>query len=1004
MEQQILQAVEIALSGSADMGLKSQAIDFINQVKSTEEGYNSCLDILVNSISEGAALNQEFKFFILQVLEENLSRLAPEQLFSLSQKLFQYTNYLVSSEANEPVFLRNKLAAVMGNLFSYSYTNVNPNFIKDLLSIVSGQSLLAYDLYSRIMLAIHTEIGDRFITRSREIQDRNNVIKDQIRVNDMELLVTDWQKVLSNPEIVKSDDDIIKNYLKIVGSYISWMEITLFINQGFISTLLQYLNKPQQRSETCATLIEVISKKMKPLNKIELISILDLCAIINSFKETEDLEFNEWIAKLANQTGLELLYALEQSEGQLFDSINDQILALWPSILTLLSNEYDDVSQHVFGFIQQYLLDCKKYHKLKSLDLLSSLLNKLVLKMKFDEDDDGTDDESAEQFEEIRSKLKVFQDTIAVLAPDLYLEVISIVIEQSIFSQGEESGKTDWRNLELGLFELSKFGDSLKNNLIDVPKSQIHESKPFMLFREFFIRLIKSDLILKIDHPRIQSDFFDLIVRHYNFITNNSSGLESEFAELVPRILEIFTSPLGLFNNSEKTRLRCWYLFFRFVKLSKPVLSNPTYIENLFVKLQPLLVVKAELPTRNEDNIVIENDNFSTQLNLFESLGLLVASSAVDDNLKVEMIDIVFQPLFNDLEKCIASNDSNVKLLSLQANHLLLAIGTFARGYELDSHNRFTNDVVAKVDNAAHVVLVTLEHFSKFEVVRESARFAFARFIPFLGNRINNHLSKLISLILAANNLTIIELADFLNFLGQVVYKFKTEDNTYQLLNDLLTPLFDKVFVLLEYNGENNEYESMPDIVRDKEVLKRAYMNLISAIITNHLSSLFITETNKQKFPVILESLVKNAYIISETNSARSAITQLINIVTVMGACGGKIDDPLDKYSNALPAIEGVDEYLMDKVLHISFEIPFQNQQFDLKDAQCRLIAQEISVLLKTYQEKNGEPFLNVLSNYLISLGLSQNLMNDFGTHLVKLDQKDFKKYFVNFISELKGK
>lgn len=1000
MDEQILKAVEIALSGTSDLGLKNQAFEFINQIKSTEEGYKSCLDILLKSINSNSPLNQEFKFFILQVIDENITKLNNEQLYELNSDLFQYLNYVINSNINDPVYLKNKFAGIMGNLFCFTYLSINPNFLKDLLALIADNNLIAIDIYSRIIIAVHTEISDKFISRSREVQDRNNLLKDQIRTNDMNLLVDNWQKILRNPELIQHNNDVLNNFLKIIGYYINWMEITLFISNDFINIIFQYLNKPDQRNETCLTLIEVISKKMKPLNKLELISLLNLTSIINSINNDDDLEFMENIAKLSNQVGLELVIVLESSELELFDSINQQFLNLWPSIFKFLSHEYDDISQQIFPFIQQYLLTCKKFNQLASIELLSSLLNKIILKMKFDDDDDGTDDESTEQFNEIRLKLKTFQDTIAILKPELFLEAIPIVINESVFANVSDFDKVNWRNLELGLFELNTFTESLRNNLINLPKQEIGNSKPYVLVQEFLIKLINSDLILKIDHPKIQLGFFELIVRHYNFLNTNINN-----QEVILRILELFSSPLGLFNNSEKVRLRTWYLFFRFVKLTKPTLNNSSFIENLFIKLQPLLVIKAELPTKDEDNDTVENGNFNNQLNLFESIGLLISLLSVDISLKVRMIDLIFQPLFNDLENCISNKDKvNQQLIALQAHHSLMAIGTFARGYDYDYNNKYSAEIVNKINNASQVVLITLENFAKFEIIRDAARFSFARFIPILNEEINNHLSKLVSIILAANNLRISELTNFLNFLGQIVHNFQSNDNIYQLLNDLLSPLLDKIFSLLKYNGENNEYESMPDIIRDKESLKKSYMNFISAIITNHSSSLLITETNKQKFPVILESFFVYAYNTSEPTVSKLAITQLINVVSVMGGHGGKINDPQDKYGESLPPLEGVDEYLMNKAVQLSFELPFQKLEFDLKDAQYRLVGQEIASLLKTYQEKRGDEYLTFLSNYLTNMGLSLELMTDFCTNLVKLDQRAFKKYFITFVTELKGK
>ena len=56
------------------------------------------------------------------------------------------------------------------------------------------------------------------------------------------------------------------------------------------------------------------------------------------------------------------------------------------------------------------------------------------------------------------------------------------------------------------------------------------------------------------------------------------------------------------------------------------------------------------------------------------------------------------------------------------------------------------------------------------------------------------------------------------------------------------------------------------------------------------------------------------------------AIVQLTNFVNVFSGSGGKLDDKEDKYSENLPPIEGIDEFLINKVINLSFELPFQKQ------------------------------------------------------------------------------
>lgn len=1012
MEQQIQQAVEIALSGTSDVALKSQAIEFVNNIKSTPEGYKSCVEILLKSIDGNASpsdsastsgsastnngsstkhqLDDNLKFFIYQVIDEYMEKLSSEELFALNESLFKVLGFYVEKGIQDPVYLKNKFATLFGQLFCRVYLNIYPDFLNQWLKLFATGNLVAADYYIRLMICIHLEIADRLISRSRETQERSNLLKDAIREENMNSLVSSWSTVLHNP--TNYTPEIVNNTIKVIGQYIDWMDISLFVSNDFLNSLFQYLSDVQQRRETSLTLVEITSKKMKPLAKLELISLLNLTSIIDSINLADvDIEFAEALAKLANQVGIELIYVLDY-DPTLVDQVRDQVFKLWPSIFRFLEHEYDDVSIQVFPFIQTYLLTCKKQQHLSGLDLLSSLLNKVILKMKFDDDDDGEDEDTIEQFNDVRGKLKTMQDTIAILEPDLFLEVIPLVIQESIFKSKDP---LDWRKLELGLYELNNFSDSLRNNHINVPKNQINSSKPFLVFQEYLIQLINSDFILNVNHPLIQTSFFELIVRHYNFLVSTNH-------QLTFRILNVFASPLGLYNPNDTVRLRCWYLFQRFLKLTRPSISEAAFLEELVVKLQPLLEIKPEMPVPVDDDDELEiNSNFKNQLYIFESIGLIIILSSIDNSLKLKLIDLVFQPLFSTLETCIQRKDSaspeELKLLALQVSHSLMAITTFANGCIAESVTKYSPEIVDRFNSASTVVLISLENFSKFESVREAARSAFARFIPILNGLIRNHLSKLISFTLAAGNLKITELNDFLPFLGQIVHKYQKDENIYQLLNNSMTPVIDKVFQML---GQQ-ENDLIPDLVRAKNLLKRSLMNFFTNLTINHSLSLIVTETNKQKLPLVVNSFIEFAYDLNDTTVSKLAITQLINMVTVFGK-DGKINDPLDQFGQALPPVEGISEFLMNKVIQLAFELPFQNQQFNIKDAQYRLVAQEISLLLKTYYQIKGDEFLANLSNYLTNMGLSQELMNNFGTNLVSLDQRQFKKYFISFVTELK--
>lgn len=986
MDQQIQQAVEIALSGTADPALKNQALQFINEIKSTEQGYKTCVDLLLDSAAKGTKLNEGLQFFIFQVIDENTDKLSQEQLFDLNSKLFKYWNDVISTDQDDRIYMKNKFSDIFARVFCYVYPQIDTEYLKKLLLMILSQHVLSVDYFLRIMISIHSEVGDKLISRSKDIQNRNNILKDLIRERDMALLVASWKSILTSVK----DPVLLDNALKIVGYYIDWMDISLFILDGFLSVILDYLKLSELRNQACLTLIEVISKKMKPANKLQLLDLFDLASIISTLKD-EDLDFIENLARLANQMGLEMTIVLE-NDNSLLPQISVQLLKLWPIILEFLSHEYDDVSQQVYPFIQLNLLLSKKIPALASDDLLSTLLRKIIGKMKYDEDDDGFEDD--EQFLDVRQKLKTFQDTIAVLRPAIYLDIVPSVIESSLFGNTASS----WISVDLALYELSNFADSLKNNLINLPKSEISTSKPYQVVQDLLVKVINNFNL--ISHPKNQLGFFELIIRHFttkNFTNTTNTSMD----ELISKILELF-SDYGLFNGVESVRLRTWYLFFRFVHATKPKI-NEFMLENMLMKFQPLLVITAELPTRDDDDDLIENGNFNNQLYLFEALGMLVALTDKTE-VAAKSVDILFQPLFGTLETCISRDDKSVNpLIPLQAHHSLMAISTIVKGLDTQAPGKSdllknNKALVEKIGNAAQVVLITLENFCKFESVREASRFAFARLMPILDLDGSVHLSKLISLILATPDLKIQELADFSGFVGQIVHQFRDNDSIFQLLNDLMSPMILKFYETLLIEDEN-----YPNLVREKYALKRALLYFISIIVFNKQFSLFLTETNKHMFPRLLASIVEYACDIEETTTTKAAITQFGNVISVIGCNNGKLLDEKDRYASTLAPIEGIDDYLMENTVKLCFELPFQQERFDLQDAQFRNIAGELSLLLTVYRERlKQQEFVNFLANYLTNMGLAQQIANDFCSKLVELNAKDFRKYYITFLSEFK--
>lgn len=1002
MEEQIKQAVEIAIGGTADYALKQQAIQFLNDLKSSNDGWQA-FALLLSNIKNP----EQVRFVALQAISESIPSLSPEQHSLIRNSLFEYLTKIINSNQVDQIFLKNKLAEAFASLFCCTYLSSWTSFFKDFEKLIQDQNEIAVDYYLRILINIHSEIGDQLIIRERPLVERNNALKDSIRVNDMVNLTNIWKNILLQfkDKNTPSSQEILKYTLSIIGGWVSWIEITLIVIPDYINLVLQFLSRTETRIICCGTLIEIVSKKMKPENKLELLSLLNLTNTVSSniTLDDGDLLFTEEIAKLYNSIGLELSYILDSAESSNDAKLtaNQQSIDLFPFILNFLGHTYDDVSVNVFGFISSYLSALKKLQKQNPnsisqthLQLLSTLFQKIIIKMKFDEEADGEDEDEISDFNEFRSKLKVFQDTIASINTDIYLEHIVNLISQSVFQTNNNT--KDWREIELGLFELTSFSDSLRINAFNLPKNSINGSKPFLIFQELLAKTINSNVV-QIYHPLIQLSFFELIVRHYSFL--NSSDNKND---LTNHILTTFTT-LGIYSSNEKVKLRSWYLFFRFIKLTKPVLSDQL-IESLISQMtSDILIIKAELPKKDEDSEIVENSEFDSQLYLFETTGLLI--SLVDNSkiaLKLKLIDLLLNPIYSNLQEIISNSNRRDPLSILQTHHSLMAIGTIARGFEYDTspNKKYPTEIEERFNNTAEVVLVTLENLSNFEMIRDASRFSFARFIPILKSNINNHLSRLISILLASNNLKFNELTDFLSFIGQIVHNFNKDDSIYQLLNDLFTPLTNKVTTMLNDKGENNVYELMPDVQRDKASLKKAYITLLISLNTNHVSSLLITQTNKSYLPATLNSLLEDANNLNDLSVTKLALGELVILARVFG--NDTVNDPEDRYGQGL-TIEGISSFLLSNLVKLSFQIPFQNEKFDIKDAQFRFIADELANILKTLYSVKGQELISYLRDiYFPEIQLPSAVGDDLCSNLVNLDIKEFRKYFVKFVLQFK--
>ncbi|KAF6009296.1 hypothetical protein HII13_003372 [Brettanomyces bruxellensis] len=257
MEAQIQQAVEIASGYSNDNSLKQQALEFIQQFKSSTDGWKHCLTILNSATVGSDAISLNLKFFIFQVFDERVPTLPDDEKIVLKDAVYSYLKYIITKGTIEPVFLRNAVAKTLGLLFVHCTLTCYPTIIKDLLGMASQAdgnfNALLTDYYVKTLVIIHQEIGDQMIIKDKNDIQRSSLLKDRIRDNEMIDMVRSWRQALghfSSPETVDSSNDIetkalfreiVIGILTAIGFYSSWIEINLILDQEFLSLFIDAL-------------------------------------------------------------------------------------------------------------------------------------------------------------------------------------------------------------------------------------------------------------------------------------------------------------------------------------------------------------------------------------------------------------------------------------------------------------------------------------------------------------------------------------------------------------------------------------------------------------------------------------------------------------------------------------------------------------------------------------------------------------------------------------------
>lgn len=1017
--KQLENAIGIALQGTGDPSLRQQAFAYINQVRDSPDGWQAGLSI----VTEPDKRLPETVFFAYQVVDAALPRLGANELGVIRAKLWEFVVDMVRSESrNLPPHIRNKLAQTLAFLFVLLYQSSWASFFADLQQLAAGNPKAA-DLYLRVLKVVHEEIGDALIIRDAEVTQRNSALKDQIRAQDMSQLVLSLASLLH--EYSGTNVEIVEGALQVVGGWVSWVDISLVVgNAALIELIFKQFSNPAVRLAACDTIGEIISKKMPPENKLELIMLLNLTQLLRELPTTGgDLTFDERVAHLANIVGSELCRIMDRDEiaEGVRGKAEELLVELMPVIVGYLQNEYDDTSMQVIPCINDYLQYVRKDTKRRQAQfdtskltknnygqfidfpapatfipesrrmLLKHLLDNVIVKCAYDESAEwaGHDDEDEAEFQQLRSKLKILQEQIATIDVDLFIDDVAQVVTSKL---GGPQREQTWQQTELGLYELAAFGDILKGGVGRAVRGA--ESRAQQILYELFRAMACSD-VARVPHPAVQLWYMELVNRHASFFT-------PENQELLLQALEVFLSPLGIHNPHPAVRVRSWYLFFRVLKgVRRLVEAMPELAPQILRSVMPLLRVNVQLPATQSEDGSDDGSNpdaeFNAQLYLFELCGMLSGQAGAE---AAELL----RALFADIEQAVSAakqarstgSTEQTELAYIRAHHDIMALGTFARGISdvvgVERGHKSDFAAAAEMRSAAQAVAAVIEVLYDAPLVREACRHAISRLVGLMGAQVIMEVSRLVNALLTHSERPE-EVGDLLSFLGQLVHVFREDATVFDMFTSLIAPLLEQVFARLQSTSVDAQSGSTDAQVARKELV-RLYLAFISNLLSNRYGAVFLVDLNRRAFESVMESLIHYSQTAEyDVSNQRQAVIALSKIVQLWGS--GRVAPNNFGEGEVVQLFQS--DFAYEKLTELCWTLGTK-PGFSLKDAQTRLVVLELGGLQKACYEAAGSRFADLLAKYLQAGGLAPQQVEEFVSQLANAPAKDFKRYFYDFL------
>ncbi|XP_075712993.1 exportin-T isoform X1 [Rhinoderma darwinii] len=969
MDEQAL----LGLNPNANADFRERALAYFEQLKISQDAWQVCAEALAQRVYS----DDHVKFFCFQVLEHQIkfkyAELTAHQQQLIRETLIAWLQAQMLNGQPEKTFIRNKAAQVFALVFVTDYLTTWPKFFFDILSVV-GLNPRGVDLYLRILMAIDAEVVDRDIIHTPEtklqpaLQEarRNTLLKDTMREQCIPNLVESWYQILQTYQHTNSE--LTCQCLEVIGTYVSWIDLTLIANDRFINMLLGHMLVEVLREEACDCLYEIVNKGMDPVDKTKLVE--SLCQVLQSagffsINQEEDVDFLARFSKLVNGMGQSLIVSWTKlvksgdmkSAQDTLQSIESKV----PLMLQLLIHEDDDISSNIIGFCYEYLNILKQLVLLSNQQkanveaIMLAVMKKLTYDDEYNFENEGEDEA---MFVEYRKQLKLLLDRLAQVSPELLLASVRRVFNGTLQNWQTAS----FMEVEVAIRLLYMLGEAIPAShgahfCGDVAKASALQD---------MMRTLVTSSVSAYNHTSVTLEFFETVVRYEKFFTVEPIH--------IPNVLMAFLDHRGLRHSSPKVRSRTAYLFSRFVKSLHKHMN--AFVEDILSRIQDLLDLS---PPENGFQTLLSSDD---KLFIYETAGVLIVNSDYPAERKSILMRNLLNPLMEKfkilLEKLVVDRDEERQ--TVLADCLNHAVGFASR-----TSKAFSNKQTVKQCGCSGVYLDCLQSFLpalscpvQKEVLRGGVRTFLHRMIicleeevlPFIPTA-SEHMLK---------DCEAKDLQEFIPLINQITAKFKAQVSPF--LQQVFMPLLHAIFEVLVRPSEENDQSA----ALDKQMLRRSYFAFLQTVTGSGMSEV-IGNQGAENVERVLFTIIQGAVDYPDPIAQKTCFIILSKLVELWGGKDGLV---------------GFADFVYKHIVPACFLAPLK-PSFDLVDAQTILALSECAVTMKTIYLKRGPECIQYLQQeYLPSLQVSPEIIQEFCQALQQPDAKVFKNYLKVFFQRAK--